>query len=111
MSINFLPSLRNYRKKLEALSIEVEVARQEQDELADRSAEIESGTICTKNGQKYLDNVRQCCIELPSMNIVTKQIEPVIRSVLNNIASFEVDALSKPSTLTGMLAEMKCIAY
>ena len=45
------------------------------------------------------------------MNVATKQIEPVIRSVLRNIASFEVDALPKPSTLSGMLAEMKCIAY
>ena len=45
------------------------------------------------------------------MNVSTKQIEPVIRSVLKNIASFEVDELPKPSTLTGMLAEMKCIAY
>ena len=42
---------------------------------------------------------------------ILSQIEPVIRSVLKNIASFEVDALPKPSTLSGMLAEMKCIAY
>ena len=75
--------------------------------LADRLEKIESGTIvCTKSG---LDGVRQCCIELLSMNVATKQIEPVIRSVPKNIASYEVDALSKPSTLSGVLAEMKCI--
>ena len=74
--------------------------------------------MCTKSGQKYVDGVhhqrmymRQCCIELLSVNVATKQIEPVIRSVLRNIASFEVDALPKPSTLSRTLAEMKCIAY
>ena len=89
----------------------IEIARQEQDEHADRLEELESGTICTKSGQKYVDGVHQCCIELLSMNVATKQIEPVIRSVLWNIASFEVDTLPKPSTLSGMPAEMKCIAY
>ena len=94
-------------EKLRALSMEIE----ERDELADRLQEFESGTIlCTKNGQKYLDGVRQCCFELLPVNVATKQIEPVIRSVLKNVASFEVDALPKPSTLSGMLAEMKCIA-
>ena len=77
--------------------MEIKVARQELD---DRLEEIESGTICTKNGQKYLDGVRQCCIELLSLNIATKQIELVIRSVLKNNASFEVDALPKLSTLS-----------
>ena len=62
------------QQKIEALSIEIEVARQERDEHADRLEEIESGTICTKNGQKYLDGVRQCCIELLSMNVATKQM-------------------------------------
>ena len=70
------------QQKTEALNMEIKVARQEQDELADHLEEIESGTICTKNGQKYLDGVRQCCIELLSLNVANKQIEPVIRSVL-----------------------------
>lgn len=68
-------------------------------------------TIHTKHGQTFLDGVRQCCIELLSTNVATKQVEPVIRSVPRNNASFEVDALPKPSTLSGMLAEMKCITY
>ena len=45
------------------------------------------------------------------MNVATKQVEPVIRSVLKNIASIDVEALPRQSTLTGMLAEMKCLAY
>ena len=111
LKVQFSSKFDELLQKIECLSIEIEVARQERDELADRLEELESGTIHTKNGQKYVDGVRQCCIELLSMNVATKQIEPVIRSVLRNIASFEVDALPKPSTLSGMLAEMKCIAY
>ena len=69
---------------------------------------MESITIHTKQGQKFIDGVRQCCIELLS---VTKQVEPVIRSVLRNSASIEIGELPKPSTLCGMLAEMKCLTY
>ena len=111
LKVQFSSKFDELLQKIECLCIEIEVARQERDKLADRLEELESGTIHTKNGQKYVDCVRQCCIELLSMNVATKQIEPVIRSVLRNIASFEVDALPKPSTLSGMLAEMKCIAY
>ena len=45
------------------------------------------------------------------MNVATNQVEPVIRSVLQNIATIEVSALPKASSLSGMLAEMKCLAY
>ena len=79
----------NCSKKIDTLSIKIEIARQERDEHADCLEELESGTICTKSGQKYVDGVHhqrmyvhQCCIELLSMNVATKQIEPVIRSVL-----------------------------
>ena len=36
--------------------------------------EIESGTISAKSGHNFLDGVRQCCIELLSMNVASKQI-------------------------------------
>ena len=45
------------------------------------------------------------------MNVATTQVEPVIRSVLLNIAGIEVDALPKSSTLSSILAEIKCLAY
>jgi hypothetical protein len=44
------------QQKLEVPRIEIEVARQEQDELADHLEELESGTVCTKNGQKYIND-------------------------------------------------------
>ena len=66
-------------------------------------------SIRTKNGQKFLDGVRQCCVELLAMNVATTQVEPVIRSVLLNIAGIEVDALPKSSTLSSMLIRLKII--
>ena len=54
-----------------------------------------------------VDGVCQCCVELLSMNVAFSQFEPVIRSVLRNIASFEKGDLLKASTLSGMLAGMK----
>ena len=75
------------------LITEVELARHERDILSERLDDIQTGTIRTKEGQKFIDSVRQCCIELLSMNVATNQVEPVIRSVLRNIASVEVSAL------------------
>ena len=112
LECQFSSKFDELQQKIEALSIEIKVAHQERDKLADRLDEIKSGIVlCTKSGQKCIDGVRQCCVELLSMNVATKQIEPVIRSVLKNIASFEVDALPLSSTLSGILAEMKCTAY
>ena len=54
-------------QKIEALSIEIEVAHQERDELADRLEELESGTIilCTKMAKStsmvYVNVVLNCC--------------------------------------------------
>ena len=41
----------------------------------------------------------------------TRYIEPIIRSVLQNIAGMEVEKLPKPATLLRMLTELKCLSY
>ena len=65
----------------------------------------------TKEHQKkYLDSIRACCIELLSLNVGIKNVEPVIRSVLKHIASFEIKELPHPTTLTRMYSEMKGLA-
>ena len=97
--------------KIQVLADEGDIARHERDIILERLSELESNIVHTKSGQKFADGVRQCCIELLSMNVATKQVEPVIRSVLKNIASIDVEALPSQSTITGMLAEMKCLAY
>ena len=64
-----------------------------------------------ENKQKYLDSVRQCCIELLGMNVGISNVEPVIRCVLKHIASLKVKELPHSATLVRMLTEMKGLAY
>ena len=111
METEFSSKIAKLQEKIEVLITEVELARHERDILSERLDDIQVGTIRTKEGQKFTDSVHQCCIELLSMNVATYQVEPVIRSVLQNIATIEVSALPKASSLSGMLVEMKCLAY
>ena len=60
---------------------------------------------------KYSDGVRQCCLELLSMNVGVKNVDPIIRIVLSNIAGTTVDRLPKYTTIVEMLPEMKALAY
>ena len=45
------------------------------------------------------------------MNVGIHQLEPIIRSVLQNIACMEVEKLPKPATLVRMLTKLKCLSY
>ena len=101
--------LENEIKQLHAILKEKESTT---EQLFERLNEIDGKLLKTKaHKQLYLDNVRQCCLELLSLNVGIRQVEPVIRSVLKNIAGFEVDALPQPGTLVRMYAEMKGLAY
>ena len=81
--------------------------------LSERLDDLQSNTIlCTKKGQEFIDSVHRCCLELLVINVITNQVEPVIRSVLLNIASIEVDKIPKSSALSGAYAGgVKCLAY
>lgn len=102
----FSSKVAELEEKIELLITEVELARHEQDILSERLDDLQSNTIRTKKGQKFVDGVRQCCVELLSMNVATTQVEPVIRSVLLNVAGIEVGALPKFSTLSNVLTEV-----
>ena len=81
------------------------------EQLHKRLSELDTKLLKTKeHKQLYLDNARQCCLELLSLNVGIQQVEPVIRSVLKNIAGFEVDKLPQPGTSVRMYAEMKGLA-
>ena len=111
MEEQFMQCIERLEAKISDMSTSLDVAKSERDHLADRLHQLESHRLTTKeHQQKYLDSVRQCCIELLSLNVGVKQIEPVIRSVLQNVAAMDVDLLPAPSTLTNMLAEMKGLA-
>ena len=60
---------------------------------------------------KYLNGVRQCFLELLSMNVGVKNVDPIIRTVLSNIAGTTVDQLPKYTTIVEMLPEMKALVY
>jgi len=97
------------------LSEEIELAKRSLREsennydcMLERLQELQSNTFESKVHQmKYLDNVRQCCIELLSLNVGVNNVEPIIRSVLKHIASFKIKELPQKSILIRMFAEMK----
>ena len=98
-------------KRIEDLMCEVEIGRNKRDQLAECLREFESQTLKTKqHKQLYLDSVRQCCMELMSLNVSTQNVEKVIRSVLQHIVGMNVENLPKPSTLIQMTSEMKGVA-
>jgi hypothetical protein len=108
MEYRLAQQAESFESKLSHMISRLDAAKIERDVLADRLNELEVGKFRTKeHRQKYMDNVRQCCIELLSLNVGLKQVEPVIKSVLHNIASM---ASPSPSTLVNMLAEMKGLA-
>ena len=108
-------SLSEYAKQLNKKAMELQstldFVGNERDCLLQRVEELESQTFGTKeHRQKYLDNVRQCCMELLALNVGIKNVDAVIRCVLKHIASFEVKELPHSSSLVRMLAEMKGLA-
>ena len=71
---------------------EEEIGRHERDQLAEWLSEFESQTLKMKqHKQLYLDSVRQCCMELMSLNVSTRNVEKVIMSVLQHVAGMNVE--------------------
>ncbi len=89
---------RELDKAVTELHSELDSVQDEREFLLQSVAELESCTFETKqHKQKYLDNVRQCCIELLSMNVGIKNVEPVIRSV-KHVAGLVVGELPQSAT-------------
>ena len=107
----FSSKVAELEEKIELLITEVELGCHERDILSERLDDLQSNTIRMKKGQKFVDGAHQCCVELLSMNVATTQDEPVIRLVLLDVAGIEVGGLTKSSTLSNVLTEMKCLAY
>ena len=55
--------------------------------------------------------LRQCCIELLSLNVGINNVNPVIRCVIKHITSFNIKELPQAASLTRMYTEMKGLAY
>ena len=83
----------------------------ENEHLQEEIDQLEKKRLVTFEHGKYSDGVRQCCLELLSMNVGVKNVDPIIRTVLSNIAGITVDRLPKYTTIVEMLPEMKALAY
>ena len=83
----------------------------ENEHLQEEIDRLEKKRLVTFEHGKYSDGVRQCCLELLSMNVGVKNVDPIIRNILSNIAGITVDRLPKYTTIVEMLPEMKALAY
>ena len=99
-------------KEVADLKNALESTRDEYDTLVGRVNDLESACLETKEHKmKYLDNIRQCCMELLSLNVGVLNVESIIRSVLQHCAGFSIKELPQKATLVRILAEMKGITY
>ena len=97
-------SLKVKDSAYEALLIENEQLLEEQAE-----ASTVVSTFDYQTGA-FKDAVRQCCMELLSLNVGARNIEPIIRSVMRDIGGLSVERLPQYTTLINMLSEMKVLA-
>ena len=104
-SICSLISLMNEISQLNSAVNEAQQQRDQIQEHLDKSNRNIKHCKTKEHKQKYVDTVRQCCIELLSMNVGVKQVEPVITG-----SGSAWQAIST-ATLVHMLSEMKGLAY
>ena len=98
--------IQNLKTEITQLHASLDEKQSGNEQLSEKLNEIDTKLLKTKeHKQLYLDNVRQCCL------VGIRQVEPVIRSVLKNVAGYEVDDLLKTGTLVRMYSELKGLAY
>ena len=100
--------MNDLKQSMKNKDSEYEALLMENEELIEAQT---TETVSTFDSGRFKDSVRQCCIELLSLNVGICNVEPIIRTVMCNIGGIEVDRLPKYSTLVNMLSEMKVIAY
>jgi hypothetical protein len=81
----------------------------ENEELSEKVNELMNNKeIITFQGGKYKDTVREVYASLLASNVGVKNVEKVVKIVLNKLANVEVDRLPKKSEI--MLVEAKALA-
>ena len=71
---------------------------------------LKSDDIISFEGGKYTDDIRACYYELMSMNVGLRNIESIIRSVLNQVAHKSIGRLPSYALASQMLAESLVVA-
>ncbi len=100
--------MNDLEKQIKERESENDSLLMEIEDLRKKSEKLIVHTFCSG---KYTDSIRQCCIELLSMNVGVRNVEPIVISVLKNLIGVDIDRVPKYSTIIGMLSEMKAIAY
>ena len=108
IQVEFDSIVNDLKQSMKNKDSEYEALLMENEELIEAQT---TETVSTFDSGRFKDSVRQCCIELLSLNVGICNVEPIIRTVMCNIGGIEVDRLPKYSTLVNMLSEMKVIAY
>ena len=91
---------------LNYLENENEIMKDQVEELMNSSSQ----TIKLFEGGKYKDNVREVYPALLSMNVGVKNVEKIVQTVLEKMASIKVDRLPKKTFSETMLIEAKILA-
>ena len=104
-------SIQELEAKIKAQSVIIDKLQSENAELKEEIARLQERRVVTFEAGQYTDEVRQCCLELLSMNVGVNNVDPIIRSVLTNIAGISVERLPKYTTTVQMLTELRGIAY
>lgn len=86
--------------------LENEIMKDQVEELMNSSSQ----TIKLFEGGKYKDNVREVYLALLSMNVGVKNVEKIVQTVLEKMASIKVDRLPKKTFSETMLIEAKILA-
>ena len=100
------------QQTMEALNEEVEQLEQDNCDLRETVEEImaSSDEILTFQHGKYTDDIRACCYELLSLNVGIRNVVPVIKAVLENVAHKTLDRLPCKTSLCRMMVECLTLA-
>ena len=104
-------SIQQLEAKIKAQSVTIDKLQSENTELKEEIAQLQERRVVTFEAGRYTDEVRQCYLELLSMNVGVNNVAPIIRSVLTNIAGISVEWLPKYTATVQMLTELRGIAY
>ena len=83
--------------------------------MQDTAEEIMSSSldkeISTFHKGKYTDDIRACCYELLSLNGGVRNVVPVIKSVIGNLAHKSLDRMPSRAVLCQMMVECLTLAH
>ena len=99
-----------YLHEIDEMKQNVNVLQNENKELEELVSLLEGEEVVTFQNGKYTDEVRETVMELLSMNVSMNRVNDVIRTVLRNLASKDVDRLPSNALKSRLLVEAKFLA-